>query len=100
MSKAKLDGETRIQAYLSGLGLRPERFSKTEMNQGRTPDFRVFAEDRLAFYCEVKTAQKDEWLEKQLVGAPPLTLAVCDRTRPTTASATTSTAQWDSSTLC
>ena len=32
MSKAKLDGETRIQKYLTNLGLRPERFSKMEMN--------------------------------------------------------------------
>lgn len=53
------------------------------MNEGQTPDFRVFAEDGLAFYCEVKTAQKDEWLKKQLVDAPPLTLVGGLRQDPT-----------------
>ena len=43
MSKAKLDGENRAEEYLSGAGLRVERFSKAEMKQGRTPDFRVFS---------------------------------------------------------
>ncbi len=64
MSKAKLDGENRAKEYLSGVGLRVERFSKAEKKQGRrTPDFRVFSGDELAFYVEVKTAQEqDEWL--------------------------------------
>ena len=45
------------------------------MGQGRrTPDFRVFDDDELAFYCEVKTAQEDDWLDKKLADAPPLTL--------------------------
>ncbi len=75
MSKAKLDGEARVQEFLTRAGLRAERFSKTAMRQDRqTPDFRVFADDELAFYCEVKTAQEDEWLATQLAAAPPLTL--------------------------
>ena len=36
------------------------RFTKAELRQGRTPDFRVFAGDELAFYCQVKEAQEDE----------------------------------------
>jgi len=63
MSKAKLNGESRVAEYLSRMGLRIERFSKAEMRKGRTPDFRVFAREKLAFYCEVKTAQDDEWLD-------------------------------------
>ena len=60
MSKAKLDGEARVREYLTATGLRVERFTKAEMQRGRTPDFRVLAGDELAFYCEVKTAQEDE----------------------------------------
>jgi len=83
MSSAKLDGEARVQEYLIASGLRVERFSKAELRQGRTPDFRVFAGDALAFYCEVKTAQEDEWLDKQLAAAPPLTLVGGSRPDPT-----------------
>ncbi len=83
MSKAKLDGETRVQEYLTGAGLRVEQFTKADMRQGRTPDFRVFAGDELAFYCEVKTSQEDEWLDKQLAAAPPLTLVGDSRPDPT-----------------
>jgi hypothetical protein len=54
--------------------LRVERFTKSELRQGRTSDFKVFAGNQLAFYCEVKTAQEDEWLDKQLAAAPPGTL--------------------------
>lgn len=75
MSKAKLDGENRVRDYLSGAGLRVERFNKAEMKQGRTPDFRVFSGGEVAFYCEVKTAQEDEWLDQQLAKVPPGTLA-------------------------
>lgn len=74
MSQATLDGESRVQTYLASFGLRVERFTKAEMRQGRTPDFRVYAGHELAFYCEVKTAQEDEWLDEQLAAAPPLAL--------------------------
>ncbi len=53
------------------------------MRRSRTPDFRVLAGDRLAFYCEVKTAQEDEWLERQIDAAPPLTLVGGLRPDPT-----------------
>lgn len=49
MSKAKLDGEARVEEYFADTGLRVERFSKGEMRQGRTPDFRVCAGNELAF---------------------------------------------------
>jgi hypothetical protein len=83
MSRAKLDGEDRVQEFLTSAGLRVQRFSKAEMRQGRTPDFRVFAGDELAFYCEVKTAQDDEWLDRQLDVAPPGTLVGGLRPDPT-----------------
>lgn len=69
MSKAKLDGENRVLEYLTDVGFRVERFAKAEIGTGRTPDFRVFANDALAFYCEVKTAQEHDWLDKQLAAA-------------------------------
>jgi hypothetical protein len=55
---------------------------KAQMRQGRTPGFRVFADDEFAFFCEVKTAQEDEWLDKQLAAAPPLTLGQFDAVNP------------------
>ena len=79
MSKAKLDGEARVLEYLIGAGLRVDRFSKAEMKRGRTPDFRAFANGELAFYCEVKTAQEDEWLHRQWAAAPPETLVGGER---------------------
>lgn len=69
MSNAKLDGENRVREYLTGAGFRVESFTKPELRRGRTPDFRAFIEEELAFYCEVKTAQEDEWLDRQLAPA-------------------------------
>ena len=74
MSKANCDGEAKIEAYITSLGLRVERFSKAELGEGRTPDFRVFVDDELAFYCEVKTAQHDDLLDTQFAPELPLTL--------------------------
>ena len=65
------NGESIVSDYLTGRGLSAQRFEKTAMRQSRTPDFRVMAGDRLAFYCEVKTAQEDDWLDRQLDAAPP-----------------------------
>lgn len=83
MSKAALDGERRVQTYLASFGLRNERFTKTEKRRGKTPDFRVFAGEQLAFYCEVKTAQEDDWLDRQLATALPLTPVGGSRPDPT-----------------
>ncbi len=63
-----------VYDYLTGLGLSVYRFAKASMRRSRTPDFRVLSGQQLAFYCEVKTAQEDEWLERQLDAAPPGTL--------------------------
>lgn len=83
MSRAKLDGEGLVQKYLMSVDLRAERFEKHEMRNGKTPDFRVFRGDELAFYCEVKTSQEDEWLKRRLADAPPLTLVGGVRPDPT-----------------
>ena len=66
--------EQYAEAYLTGLSLRPERFSKQEMRLGKTPDFRVFRDSDLVAYCEAKHVQHDEWLDQQLEAAQPLQL--------------------------
>ena len=77
------NGEILVGSYLAKRGFTIERFDKHIMRQGRTPDFRVFVGDQFAFYCEVKTAQADDWLEKQLDAAPPGTLVGGLRRDPT-----------------
>lgn len=66
--------ERIVAAYLKSLRLTTEQFTKAEMRKGRTPDFRVYSGDTLAFYCEVKNAQEDRWLDEQGRDAEPGTL--------------------------
>jgi hypothetical protein len=51
-----------------GLALR--RFAREETLATRTPDFRVFQNDELVGFCEVKSP-RDDWLDDQLDIAPP-----------------------------
>ena len=48
-------GEHLVEAALKKLGYIPERFGKKEMRQGKTPDFKVYLDGDLCFYCEEKT---------------------------------------------
>jgi hypothetical protein len=66
--------EQFAEKYFLSYGLQPERFSKVEMRQSKTPDFRVRKRNGLVLYCEAKYVQRDEWLEKQLKNARPLEL--------------------------
>lgn len=77
------NGETLVGEYLSGLGLTVARFDKEAMRHGPTPDFRVMYGTALAFYCEVKTVQEDDWLEQELAQVPPGTVAGGARPDPT-----------------
>jgi hypothetical protein len=72
MSRKKNLGEEFAIEFLARHGLRAERFSKAEMRQGKTPDFRVFKAVEFVFYCESKHVQYDEWRDKQLADAKPL----------------------------
>jgi hypothetical protein len=65
-------GEEFAVEYLSGRALRAERFTKAEMRQGKTPDFRVFKGTEFVLYCESKHVQHDEWLDNQLEHAKPI----------------------------
>lgn len=71
MSKPKFAGESRVSRYLNYLGLKTDRYSKMERRASRTPDFKVFSGDNLAFYCEVKTSQEDTLLNDLLENAEP-----------------------------
>src|SRR5216684_7048277 len=64
--------ELYAENYLKQHFLLPQRFSKEERREGKTPDFRVFAQSELVAYCEAKHVQRDEWLDKQLENAQPL----------------------------
>ena len=66
--------ENIVADYLRSVGLAPERFPKAEVGKTRTPDFRVLQGGVLAFYCEVKNAQEDRWLDEQGKDAGPGTL--------------------------
>lgn len=68
---SSLKDEELVVRLLANKGLRAERFSKTEIRQGKTPDFRVFHDEELKFYCEVKSVEKDTWLDKKLNAATP-----------------------------
>ncbi|MDY6868254.1 MAG: hypothetical protein SVT56_10170 [Chloroflexota bacterium] len=63
--------EVTVKEFLEGKGLTPERFSKEEMRAGKTPDFRVFRDEELQFFCEVKGSPKDGWLDQQLEDGEP-----------------------------
>ena len=70
-----------VAGYFSGLGLAAERFSQTEMQTGKTPDFRIRRDGVLVAYCEVK-APNDPWLDGLLDDAPPLTIVGGARSDP------------------
>ena len=60
-----MDSEQVVKDFLSGYGLRSEKFDKKQLGIGKTPDFRVYINGELIFYCEVKNAQKDMWLDEK-----------------------------------
>lgn len=66
--------EQIVASYVESLGLTPERFTKHEMRKHRTPDFRVLQRGSLVFFCEVKNAQEDRWLDEQGKDPEPGTL--------------------------
>lgn len=69
------DDENLAKDFLAKKGLDARRYSKAEMGNGPTPDFKVYDEfSNLVFYCEVKSIVEDDWLNRQLDQAPPLTI--------------------------
>lgn len=66
-----MDSELEVKNFLSTFGLEVERFDKKSMSSGKTPDFKVFQRDVMIFYCEVKNAMEDDWLNGLLDKAEP-----------------------------
>jgi hypothetical protein len=64
------NAEQFAERYLLSRSLRPNRFNKQEMRQGKTPDFRVFKQDELVAYCEAKHVEYDQWLDNEMEKAP------------------------------
>ncbi len=60
----------RVKDIFRAYALRCEEFSKEEMHQSKTPDFRVYQGSEIAFYCEVKSAAEDDWIDRELASAP------------------------------
>jgi hypothetical protein len=53
--------ENYIREFFTTKGLRAEEFNKNEKGHSKTPDFKVFKENNLVFFCEIKTIARDEW---------------------------------------
>ncbi len=53
--------EKLVADLLESKGLRAEEFSKEEKKRSKAPDFRVFDEHVLAFFCEVKSLFGSNW---------------------------------------
>lgn len=66
-----MNSEQTVKDFLSRYGLRSEKFNKNRVGNGRTPDFKVYKCADLLFYCEVKNAQEDIWLDKMIEMVPP-----------------------------
>ena len=78
-----MDSEQIAKNFLSGYGLRVEKFSKKQLGIGKTPDFKVYKNDDHIFYCEIKNTQEDSWLDKRLEMVAPGELAGGLRNDPT-----------------
>lgn len=63
--------------------LQVKKFTKKRKAKSKTPDFQIFKDDKLAFFCEVKTIERDTWLEDKILNAPPLTIVGGGRNDPT-----------------
>ncbi len=61
--------EALVLDYWQGKGFEVAAFAKNEMRDLKTPDFRLSRDGHEVALCEVKSFQRDEWLEDQLKNA-------------------------------
>lgn len=61
-----MTSEQIVKEFLEGKGLIVNRFSKKEIREKKTPDYKIYHGDSLVFYCEVKESEKDTWLSEKL----------------------------------
>jgi hypothetical protein len=62
--------EALVLGYWQGKGFEVGSFAKNEMRDFKTPDFRLSRGGVEVALCEVKSFQRDDWLEDQLKNAP------------------------------
>lgn len=58
--------EAFVSGYLQGKGFEVGGFSKRELRDHKTPDFRLSRSGSEVALCEVKSFQKDTWLDEQM----------------------------------
>jgi hypothetical protein len=66
-----MNDEKIAQDFLLEQSLQAERIGKKKGNRSKSPDFRVFKDDRFVFFCEVKTINKDRWLDDLMASTSP-----------------------------
>lgn len=74
--------ENLVASFWEEKGFGAVRFEKNETRSSKTPDFKLFHDDLLVAFCEVKTFQPDSWLDKMLEKAGPGELAGGPRPDP------------------
>jgi len=80
----EIDPNEKVAAdFLAERGFQCVRFSEEDIGKGPTPDFRVLKGTEFCFYCEVKSIDKERWLDEQLEKVPPGTIAGGLRPDPT-----------------
>lgn len=57
-----------VTQIFASFGMNTRRFTKAETRTHRTPDFRIFCDDKQVAYCEVKSP-RDDWLDEQFAAA-------------------------------
>ena len=63
----EIDPNEKVAAdFLAERGFQCVRFSEEDIGKGPTPDFRVLKGTEFCFYCEVKSIDKERWLDEQL----------------------------------
>jgi hypothetical protein len=67
----RMDSEKIVSDFLSTYDLKSKKFTKQELSNGKTPDYRVYRSENLFGYCEVKNTQEDSWLDEKLDNAKP-----------------------------
>jgi hypothetical protein len=75
MPRKLTSGEQFVAEFLARCGLSAGTFSARDRSRSKTPDFKVFKEKQLVFYCEVKSKDEERWLEDLMRQASPRHLA-------------------------
>jgi hypothetical protein len=66
------EDEKKVELFLRDRGLEVQKFLKSDLRAGKTPDFKVLdrKSGKLLFYCEVKSIGKDNWLDEKIAEVP------------------------------